>query len=355
LKLFAIASDPADNIRMVNASTKSTSTPPPSVHADRARSVLDAEARAIATVADHLDNAFDRAVDIVTHLQGSLIVSGIGKSGLVGQKLSATFSSTGQPSHFMHPTEAMHGDLGRLRPSDALLLLSYSGATEELTALAAVVRQDEIPIISITRSEQTHLAQLSVAPLSVGEIEEACPHNLAPTASTAAMLALGDALAIATSQARSFSAEDFKRAHPGGALGRVMLPISSVLRFKAPDTLVAMDQSVTVGQLIDQVPPTGVRRPGATLLVGEDGVLTGLFTDADLRRLLARERGDAFGRLLSEVMTKSPRSLHSSSLVRDAVQLVRELRIDEIPIVDDAGRPTGLLDVQDLMALKLID
>ncbi|MEM9082074.1 MAG: KpsF/GutQ family sugar-phosphate isomerase [Planctomycetota bacterium] len=316
--------------------------------------VMRAEADAVVHAASLLGPSFEAAVELIARKRGSVIVSGVGKSGLVGAKISATLSSTGTPSHFMHATEAVHGDLGRIRDGDTVLLLSYSGSTDEVINLAELLRQDDIPIISITRGAETQLAKLSDAALVTGDVTEACPNNLAPSASTTAMIALGDALSLAVAEANSFSAEDFHRAHPGGLLGRQMMSVNDVLRFRVGVDIEVVAESETVLSAVRIATAHG-RRAGATMLVNEAGELSGIFTDADLRRLLVKDPQSALDRPIREVMTASPKRLASSARVRDAVQLVRESRVDEIPVVDASGCPIGLLDVQDLIALKVIE
>lgn len=324
----------------------------------RARQValeaLRAEAGAVAGVADRLDASFDRAVGLIAAGKGAVIVTGIGKSGLIGKKISATLASTGTPSHFLHATEAAHGDLGRIRAEDVVLLLSYGGQSEEVVSLAALLRQDKVPTIAITSTPTTRLAGLVDAALCVGDVAEACPHSLAPTSSTTAMLALGDALALAVSDARSFTAEDFRRSHPGGLLGRRMLPLTEVMRFRAGDNLPLLPASGTVGEVLAAA-ERFERRAGAVLLVDESGVLAGILTDADLRRRLVKDGPAVLSRPVADIMTRQPKRLTDTDLVRDAVQLVREVRLDEIPVVDAAGRPVGLIDVQDLIALRVVE
>lgn len=322
-----------------------------------AADVLRAEARAVLHVIDHLDDAFDRAVHAILDCKGTVITSGMGKSGIVAQKLSATLASTGTPSHYLHPTEAMHGDLGRIRKTDLLIGLSYGGNTEDLLALAALVRQDGVIVISLCGSKSSHLASISHISLAVGDVTEACPHNLAPTASTTAMLALGDALAMTVSSCRDFSADDFHKRHPGGHLGRQLMPLIDVLRFKVGVNLPLVNQSQTIGQVIAQVSGTSgtPRRAGAVLLVDDRNRLAGIFTDGDLRRQLVEAGPAALDRPVAQAMTAQPRCLPDTALVRDAVQMMREFRVDEIPIVDADARPVGLIDVQDLVALKVIE
>lgn len=347
------------------------------------------ERDAIQRAASLIDSTFDRAVEIVAECTGNVIVSGVGKSGLIGQKISATLSSTGTPSHFMHATEALHGDLGRLRAGDVALLLSYSGTTEEVITLAAVLRQDEVPIISISGDSDSQLGRLSDAALSNGEVQEACPHNLAPTASTAAMLALGDALALTVSRARAFSPQDFHRRHPNGALGRKMLPVTQILRFEVGRNLAVVPTGMTVKEVLEaadgskkqkgdgnvlyeapagpfrqEVPaplltangsrPLFDRRCGAVLIVDATGRLAGIFTDSDLRRLLTTRGPAVLDEPVESVMTHKPLHVLHTDLVKDALQIVRQHRVDEVPVVDDNGRPVGIIDVQDLVALKLI-
>ncbi|MFT5422551.1 MAG: arabinose-5-phosphate isomerase [Phycisphaerales bacterium] len=316
--------------------------------------VLQAEADAVASVIGRLDAGFDRAVEIVRACTGSVVVSGIGKSGLIGAKLSATMSSVGIPSHFMHSTEAAHGDLGRIRRGDIAILLSYGGGTEEVIALAALLAQDKVPLIGMSRGNDTHLAGLVDAHLSVGTLTEVCPNNLAPSSSTTAMMALGDALALAVSDTKEFSAEDFRKRHPGGLLGKRMLPLTSVMRFTAEQGLSLVPDTGTLASALKRAESEG-RRAGAIVLVDSAGKLSGILTDADVRRRIVREGPGVLDKPVSELMTKTPRCLTDKDLVRDAVQLVREVRLDEIPVVDDHGKPVGLIDVQDLIALKLIE
>ncbi|MCE9589836.1 MAG: KpsF/GutQ family sugar-phosphate isomerase [Planctomycetes bacterium] len=326
-----------------------------------ARGVLDAEAHAVARVP--IDASFHKAVDLILHTtdpkrHGSVVTTGLGKSHFIAQKISATFASLGTPSHFLHPTEAMHGDLGRIRAADVVLALSHSGATEEVVSLATILRQDGVPVIAITGKRESDLSRLSSVTLYIGDITEACPLNLAPTASTTAMLALGDALALTVSRRRDFTVEDFKRVHPGGGLGKQLMPVVEAMRFRAGQNLPLIKTDATVQQAFDtaeRAAAGGIRRAGALIIVDGAGKLAGIFTDGDFRRTLIHHGAAALAQPIAGFMTKNPRHLTHAALVRDAVQLVRELRIDEVPVVDDAGRPLGLIDVQDLVALKVIE
>ncbi|USO00207.1 MAG: KpsF/GutQ family sugar-phosphate isomerase [Phycisphaeraceae bacterium] len=350
--------------------------PNPVLHAEReyAKTVLRAEAEAISRAAAYLGPGFHDAVTIVEETirkGGTVLVSGLGKSGLVGQKIAATMASLGIPAHAVHPTEAVHGDLGRFRKSDAVICISHSGETEEVVALASILRQDGIKVISITRGWVTGLTdpvgeaqpissleRLSDAVLKELVTDEASADSngdgiVAPTSSTTVTLALGDALALAVARRREFTDEDFKRRHPGGQLGGMLRSVTDLLRFRAGENLPLIEPTETVTQAIEHA-ATMPRRPGALLIVEPGtGRLAGIFTDGDLRRLVLRDRSE-LDRPIGEVMTASPRSLPDTALARDAVNLVREHRQDEIPVVDAQGRPMGLLDVQDLIAMRLV-
>lgn len=336
---------------------------PPGSDADFARGVLDAEAQAILRI--RIDDTFARAVAVIiasADAGGSLVVSGLGKSGLIGQKLAATFASTGTPSQFIHPVEALHGDLGRVRRGDTVLLLSYGGNTEEIVTLAELLRHDAIPTIAICGKIECDLGRLATVTLCIGDVLEACPHNLAPTASTTAMLALGDALALAVSRRRNFTADDFRKFHPGGGLGRQLMPVTQAMRFKAgpPEgNLPLIAPTLTIEQAYAEAEryaqQSGLRRPGALLIVDEAGRLAGIFTDGDLRTALIKRGRDVMSAPIRDVMTQNPTTLPDTALVRDAVHVVRQKRFDEIPVVTADGKPVGLIDVQDLAALKVIE
>jgi arabinose-5-phosphate isomerase len=278
----------------------------------------------------------------------------MGKSGLIGAKLSATFSSIGQPSHVVHPAEAVHGDLGSIRRDDVVILMSYSGTTEEVLNLAAILRTDGIPCIGISKEHDTPLAKLCDVHLAIGSLSEACPLNLAPTASTTATLAIGDALGLALSRRRNFTADDFHKHHPGGMLGIGLRTITEIVRFKINDNLVTVADNTNVGEALQLArPKEGKRRAGAILLINTEGKLTGIFTDGDLRRLVI-DNDDPMDQVIGTVATTNPQRLMSSALVRDAQQLVTEHRVDEIPVVDENNCPIGLIDVQDLIAMKVV-
>jgi len=319
--------------------------------------VIEAEARALSAIASDLRGAAgDRwcaALDLLEQCEGHVVVSGMGKSGLVGMKVSATLASLGQPSHFIHPAEALHGDLGRMRKGDVALLMSYSGETAELVDLALHLKADGVVRIGISVRQTTALARLCDAHIALGDIVEACPLNLAPTASTTAMAAVGDAIALALARRRDFRADDFHRHHPGGLLGAALRPITEVLRFKVGANLQVVVDSATVREALAEAGQD--RRSGAILLVNRAGRLSGIFTDGDLRRLV--HQGDA-GWLdgpIAKVMTARPMCLLGDAVVRDAVRLVQDRRVDEVPVVDRDGKPIGMVDVQDLIALRVVE
>jgi arabinose-5-phosphate isomerase len=316
-------------------------------------------------------DAFMRAVEVLTHCAetgGTVLVTGLGKSGLIGAKISATLASLGIPSHSVHPSEAAHGDLGRFRPVDTVVALSFSGETDEVVNLAAVLNQDKLPIVAMVggtpdataTASPSSLERLALVTLRIGVTQEAGNGRFsAPTTSTTAMLALGDALALAVAQRRNFTDEDFAKRHPGGSLGELLRPITEILRFRVAEgplstgNVPLIDDHVSVREALTRAASIE-RRPGALLLIdARTGRLTGIFTDGDLRRLILRSPAE-LDRPIHEVMTRTPRTIPSSALVRDAVRLIRERRQDEIPVVDEAGRPVGILDVQDLIAMRLV-
>ena len=321
-----------------------------------ARRVLLSESRAIELAATLVGDTFVHAIDLLAQCSragGTVLVSGLGKSGLIGQKISATLASLGVASHFVHPAEAAHGDLGRFRKQDVVLALSYSGETDEVVNLAAMLRQDQIPIILITKGTgESTLERLADCVLTIGD-----HHDLeispAPTTSTTASLALGDALALAAARRLGATNEDFAKRHPGGALGHMLRPVLEIVRFTIGKNLVPVADDLKLSEAL-RMAEFAARRPGALLLVDRaSGVLTGIFTDADLRRHILK--GIPNSQPMAELMTRNPATLPDTARVRDAVRMVRESRRDEIPIVDDRGRPVGLLDVQDLVTMRLVE
>ena len=313
-----------------------------------ARQVLQSESRAVGQLAKRLDGRFCRAVEHVLGCRGSVIVSGIGKAGLVGRKISATLASTGTPSHYLHPAEAVHGDLGRVHPNDVVLILSQSGETEEVVRLLPSLTELGVAILAITASAESTLGRAAAATIELGPMEEACRLGLAPTTSTTAMLAVGDALALVVSRMRDFRREDFARFHPGGSLGRMLSRVDHHLR-PLDQCRVASDEK-TVREVLVSVSRPG-RRTGAIMLVDAAGRLSGVFTDSDLAKLFERRRDPQLDGPVRDVMTARPITVPAGSPMADAVALMAQRKISELPVVDGEGRPVGLIDVTDVVGL----
>jgi len=314
-----------------------------------ARDVIHTEAQTLLALADRLGEEFCHAVALLESTRGSVIVSGVGKAGLIGQKIAATFASTGTRSHFLHPSEALHGDLGRVAAQDTALVLSFSGFTEEVVRILPPLRKIGASIIAVTSRGDSPLAQQAAITLDLGSIREACPLGLAPTASTTAMLALGDALALVVSQMRSFSHEDFARFHPGGSLGRKLSRVEEVMRPLAQCRLARQSQTLRE-TLVSQSRPG--RRTGAIMITDEADVLVGIFTDSDLARLLEAGRDTAIDLPLADVMTRSPATITADELLPAACDMLSRRKISELPVVDQAGKPLGLIDITDIVGLE---
>ena len=314
-----------------------------------ARRVLRIEADAVAALGARIGEEFERAVEIILARHGRVIVTGVGKSGHIGRKLAATLASTGTPAYFVHAAEAAHGDLGMITPEDVVIALSNSGSSEELLTIVPLVKRQGARLIAMTGKPDSPLAREADAHLDAGVAEEACPLNLAPTASTTPALALGDALAVALPDARGFAAEDFARSHPGGALGRRLLThVGDVMRPAPAVPRVGSDAPLT--QALLAMTAGGM---GMTAVVDADEVPVGIFTDGDLRRAL--EKGcDVRSARVSEVMTRSPRSIAPGALAAEAAATMENMRISQLLVLDDAGRLAGALTTHDLMLAKVI-
>jgi arabinose-5-phosphate isomerase len=321
---------------------------------EQARDLMRREARAVQRLAEGLNADFSRAARMIYECTGAVVLTGIGKAGIIAQKISATLASTGTPSHFLHAAEAVHGDLGRLRPNDIALVLSHSGESEEITRLIALLKQLDIRMIGVTGKVDSPLAKHSDVTISLGQIEEICPLGLAPTASTTCMLALGDALAITVMQLRNFQSEDYARYHPGGALGRQLVTGEQAALFNRGKPLPQTSDRLTVIQAITEAEAKTEMRHGCVLLVDEQGRLSGLFTDGDLRRALKEKGTQVFTTPVAEIMTKRPKVVKPDTLASEALAIFHKHRIDEIPVVDNDGKPVGLIDVQDVVALKVV-
>lgn len=309
-----------------------------------AKKVISLEAKAVSNLAERLDENFRKAVDMIYNCRGRIVVTGIGKAGIIGQKVSATLASTGTPSYWLHPSEARHGDLGRVVKDDVVLALSNSGETE-VVLLLPYVKKIGARVIAITGNGQSTLGLHSDVVLDIGKIEEPCPLGLAPSASSTAMLALGDALALTVLKKKNLGKEDYAFYHPGGELGRKLLTVEMVMRTGEANPVTKEDSPVLEALKI----MTYTRgKPGAVSVVDSKGRLAGFFTDGDLRRLL-QERQDFLSRPIREVMTRAPKTVKKGSLATEAYRVLRENKIDQLPVTDDQGVPIGIVDVQDLL------
>ncbi|HKT96702.1 MAG TPA: arabinose 5-phosphate isomerase KdsD [Paraburkholderia sp.] len=315
-----------------------------------ARDVLDIEADAVRGLRDQLDDSFVAAVDLILSCRGRVVVSGIGKSGHIARKLAATLASTGTPAFFVHPAEASHGDLGMVTADDVFIGLSNSGESEELVTILPLVKRIGAKLIGMTGNRpQSTLGKLSDVHLNAGVEKEACPLNLAPTASTTAALALSDALAVAVLDARGFGADDFARSHPGGALGRRLLTyVHDVMR--TGDAIPKVRANATVRDALFQLT---AKRMGMTAIVDEAEHVAGIFTDGDLRRVLERV-GDFRDLPIAQVMTKGPRTIGPDHLAVEAVELMERHRINQMLVVDAEGVLIGALNMHDLFSKKVI-
>ncbi len=317
-----------------------------------ARDTLQIEAEAVQALAARLDAAFVGAVQCLLACQGRVVVMGMGKSGHIGRKLAATLASTGTPAQFVHPAEASHGDLGMITPQDVVLAISNSGESDELTVLLPLIKRMGVPLVAFTGRGDSSLARHADHVLDTAVSREACPHNLAPTASTTAQLALGDALAVALLDARGFRADDFARSHPGGALGRRLLThVADVMR--QGDAVPRVAPGTPLMDLMREISAKGL---GLCAVVGPDGRAQGVFTDGDLRRLIERTGSAQDLRQLTAagVMNPRPATVAAQSLAVEAARLMEERRINSLLVVDAAGLLVGALSSNDLMRSKVI-
>ena len=320
-----------------------------------AKEVIQTEAAAVRAMTHAVGDDFERAVKLVLDCSASVLASGIGKAGHIARKISATFSSTGTPSHYLSPGDAVHGDLGAIRQGDVVLILSASGESDEIVRMLSIVKKLNRPTIAITSSKKSSLGRFADVVLEMGKVIEACPLGLAPSASTTAMLALGDALALAVMKQRKFTADDFALFHPAGQLGRKLIKVREAMTFKKGENLPLASDALSVGEVLHVVSKIK-RRSGAVILINEaSDKITGIFSDGDLRRLVTDDDGTALKRPVRQVMTHNPKRIAADALASEAMALMRQYRIDELPVVDDQDRPIGLIDVQDLVVLKLFD
>lgn len=315
----------------------------------RARQVLEIEAKAVSALRSRVGSAFEKAVGVMVKAKGRVVVSGMGKTGIIAQKFSATLASTGTPSLYLHTAEAIHGDLGRVTQDDVVIIISNSGHSEEIRQLLPLLKKIGTKVIGMTGCLSSILARHSDIVLDVSVEKEACPLNLAPTASTTAALAMCDALAVCVFEQKGFRERDFAFFHPGGALGkRLLLKVEDIMRRGQENPVVTEDKKVSAVLLkITQA------RAGCATVTDARGRVTGIFTDGDLRRHIDSDVRLS-DRLIKDVMTRNPTVVDKDMLAAEAARILREKRIDELPVVDQNGRPVGLLDVQDLLKAGII-
>lgn len=314
---------------------------------DTARRVLAIESEAVASLATRLDASFDRAVDMLLACRGRVVVTGLGKSGLICQKIAATLSSTGTPAYFLHPGEALHGDIGLVVAGDVVLLVSNSGETDELVRCVEIMRRVGVPIVALTGRPGSTLARHADVAIDVSVPREACALDLAPTASTTAALAMGDALAVACYEQRGFTAKDFARIHPAGRLGRAIVEVRELMH--AGDDLPKVSEDATLEEAVREL---SAKKLGMTCVVDASGRLVGVLTDGDLRRrLLATERPLA-GRV-AEAMTRSPVTIAPDALAGEALRVLEERKITSLAVVEPDRKLAGVLQIHDLWRTQL--
>ncbi|MCX5693450.1 MAG: KpsF/GutQ family sugar-phosphate isomerase [Candidatus Omnitrophica bacterium] len=319
-----------------------------------AKQVLKIEADSIRQLISRIDKDFEKAIGLMYACKGRVVVTGMGKAGIIGQKISATLASTGTPSLWLHSAEAIHGDLGRVRKEDVVIVISNSGETEEVVNLVPLIKKIGSGLIAITGNKKSNLAKNSDAMLDVSIKEEACPLGLAPMASTTSMLAMGDAICAALMDKRKFKKSDFAFLHPGGSLGKqLLLKVEDIMRKGSGNPVVKESKKVK-----DVLLAITASRAGSATVIDKNGRVKGIFTDGDLRRHLGnvgdRHACPLLERKIKDVMTKNPRTLKKGCLAVEALRILQEYKIDEIPIVDEKLRAIGLVDVQDLLKAGLV-
>jgi arabinose-5-phosphate isomerase len=313
-----------------------------------ARAVIDEEARALARVAAGLDAEFCKAADLLCECRGSVVVTGMGKAGLIGRKIAATLSSTGTRSHFLHPAEAAHGDLGCLSSDDVLVVLSNSGETEEVCRILPSIGRFGIPIVAITAARTSTVGSAATATIELGHLVEAGVHALAPSTSTTAMLAVGDALALVVGRRNGFTPQQFALFHAGGSLGVKFKTVGQIMR--QGDALRIAPDTKSIREVFTDLCRPG-RRTGAVMLVDGDGRLSGLFTDSDLAKLLERRCDEKLDRPIAESMACQPMTIGPAEMLVDAIEILSRNRISELPVVDAEGRPLGIVDITDVVGV----
>jgi len=316
---------------------------------ETARRVLRIEAQAIQDVLARLDATFERAVDLLFACKGRVVLTGMGKSGLVGRKISATFSSTGTPSFFLHPAEALHGDLGMLARGDALLAITYGGETQEILNLLEALKRLEIPLITLTGRTESTLAEASEVALDVSVKEEACSLNLAPTASTTVAMAVGDALAISLLERRGFQHDDFAALHPAGRLGKKLLRVEHLMH--KGEALPRVSPETPMPAAFHEM---SAKKLGMTTVTAADGTLAGILTDGDLRRLMERHGGATLAMAAGDCMVRNPQTLGPKVLASEALNLMEKRKITSVVVVDEGRKVLGVVHLHDLWTLELI-
>ncbi len=315
----------------------------------RAKEVLKIEAAAITGLISKVDKKFNEAAELIVACRGKVVVTGMGKPGIIAQKISATLASVSVPSIFLHPADAIHGDLGRVSRNDVVIALSKSGQTEEILRLLTAIKKIGARLISLTGNLGSDLAKNSDVVLDVGVKKEACSLNLAPTASTTAMLAMGDALAMVAMDKKGLKPKDFAFYHPGGSLGRkLILKVEDIMRQGRQNPIVEEDELIK-----DVLLKITSSKAGSATVVNKKGKLAGIFTDGDLRRHIDKDER-LMAKKVKEAMTKKPVTILKGRLAQEALTILRQKRIDEVPVVDNSGRPIGLIDVQDLLKAGLL-
>ncbi len=310
----------------------------------RAKEVLQTEKEGLEEVIKNLDSSFVSAVNLILNTSGRVVVTGVGKSGIIGKKISATLSSTGTPSFFLHPVEALHGDLGMVTSGDVLLALSYSGNTLEVCEIVKILKSRKIPVIALTGNKNSVLSGLADVVINTAIPREACPFNLAPTTSTTAMLAVGDALAIVLFELRGLQAEDFRKNHPGGTLGeRLKVKVKEIML--TGDKIPLVHEGTPLSQAIEELDK---KRLGAVLVVNTLGHLTGILTDGDLRRIVTKHKGLPEVKI-EEVMTKNPKRIEENRLAAEALELMEKHLITVLPVVNYDGLLVGILHLHDIL------
>ena len=316
---------------------------------ETARRVLRIEAQAIQEVMARLDGAFERAVELLFACKGRVAVTGMGKSGIVGRKISATLSSTGTPSFFLHPAEALHGDLGMLAAGDVILAVTYGGETREIIELLDALKRMEVKLVALTGFAKSTIAQACDLVLDVSVNEEACSLNLAPTASTTVAMAVGDALAVALLEKRDFRHDDFAALHPAGNLGKRLLRVERVMH--AGDKLPNVALHTPMARVFHEM---SAKKLGMTTVVNTDGTLAGILTDGDLRRLMEKHGGAVVDMNLADCMTRNPQTIGPSVLAGEALTLMEKRRITCVIVVDDKRKVLGVVHLHDLWGLQLV-